>query len=81
VCTLFGADIAQKNSPFHVKSRKQRAGNFLAFQIYGSKGSYGQNIENMEVAVTLGCCDSVLEPEKPGSMVRLSKILDYLLDN
>jgi len=47
-------NLLKKNTHFGAKSRKQRTGIFLAFQIYGSKGSYRQNIESMEVMAIPG---------------------------
>src|SRR5271165_4269733 len=45
----------KKNALVCAKSRKQRIGNFLAFQIYGSKGGYRQNLRNTGVTGFTGC--------------------------
>jgi hypothetical protein len=86
--TFWCTKSLKKTLSFGAKSRKQRVGIFLAFQIYGSKGSYRQNIENRGVtSVRLpavpfrnraGWSRSRLES---ASAVGLSKIVDYLIDN
>jgi hypothetical protein len=47
--------LLKKNALSCLKSRKQKIGIFLASQIYGSKGGYGQNIENMKVTRMPDC--------------------------
>jgi hypothetical protein len=42
-------NIHQKTLSFGAKSRKQRVGIFLAFQIYGSKGVTGKIFKALEL--------------------------------
>jgi len=53
--TLWCTISLKKNSRFPAKSRKQRVGIFCPRQIYGSKGSYRQNILNMGVSAITRC--------------------------
>jgi hypothetical protein len=70
----------KKNSHFPAKYRKQTVGIFRAFQIYGSKGSYGQNLGNIGVIVA-----SVIRTRVRASAARsegqVVKDLSYLIDN
>ena len=53
--TLWCTISLKKNSRFPAKSRKQRVRIFCPRQIYGSKGSYRQNILNMGVSAITRC--------------------------
>jgi hypothetical protein len=82
--TLWCTISFKKNSRFPAKSRKQRGGIFCPRQIYGSKGSYRQNILNMGVsAITwlLGFRGDTAEESAWRCPAELSKIMDYLTDN
>ena len=58
-CTLSGAEFISKIALFALDLTKQKVGNSPSSQICGSKGSYGQNPENMRVTEAFRSCRPV----------------------